>query len=151
VVAVGTVWNCWFCPRKDSISAVSHQSSVINPGLEVSDPVLEVGNGRCFGDIAPCPGCAASRPHEHTTSGAVPSDTASDPEVKKRSPQYKGWYTMSASQNVVRTHRSNDGDVSTSFRSLHRNKKGGGTRHLPLGTHHFHVGLPIGPEAQKAF
>jgi len=46
VVAAGTVCKCWFCPGKGSISAVSHQSSVISPGLKVSDPVWEVGDGR---------------------------------------------------------------------------------------------------------
>jgi len=48
VVAAGTV--------RKSVSAVSHQSSVISPGLKVSDPMLEVGDGRCAGDIPPPPG-----------------------------------------------------------------------------------------------
>jgi len=48
VVAAGTV--------RKSVSAVSHQSSVISPGLKVSDPMFEVGDGRCAGDILPSPG-----------------------------------------------------------------------------------------------
>jgi len=40
VVAAGSVRKCWFCSEKGSISAVSHQSSVISPGLKVGDPVL---------------------------------------------------------------------------------------------------------------
>jgi len=83
VVAAGTVWNSWFCPNKFSFSAVSHQSSDIIPGLEVIDPMLEVGDDRCSGDINSSPGCAASHPHEYTTVGAVPSGTVSDPDVKK--------------------------------------------------------------------
>jgi len=46
-VAAGTV--------RKSVSAVSHQSSVISPVLKVSDPMLEVGDGRCAGDIPPPP------------------------------------------------------------------------------------------------
>jgi len=80
VVAAGTV--------QKSVSAVSHQSSVISPGLKVSDPMLEVGDGRCAGDIPPSPGCAASRPHEHTPGGAVPPGTVSLPEVTNRPPRY---------------------------------------------------------------
>jgi len=80
VVAAGTV--------RKSVSAVSHQSSVISPGLKVSDPMSEVGDGRCAGDIPPSPRCAASRPHEHTPGGAVPSGTVSSPEVTKRPPRY---------------------------------------------------------------
>jgi len=34
------------------------------------------------------PGCAASRPHEHTPGGAVPSGTVSDLEVTNRPPPY---------------------------------------------------------------
>jgi len=64
VVAAGTV--------RKSVSAVSHQASVISPGLKVSDPVLGAGDGRCAGDISPSPGCVASRPHEHSPGGAVP-------------------------------------------------------------------------------
>jgi len=48
--------------------------------------MLDVGDGRCAGDIPPSPGCAASRPHEHVSPGAVPSGTVSDPEVTKRAP-----------------------------------------------------------------
>jgi len=80
VVAAGTV--------RKSVSAVSHQSSVISPGPRVSDPMLGVGDGRCTGDIPPSPGCAASRPHEHTTGGAVSPGTVSLPEVSKRPPRY---------------------------------------------------------------
>jgi len=80
VVAEGTV--------RKSVSAVSYQSSVFSPGLKVSDPMLEVGDGRCAGDIPPSPGCAASRPHEHTRGSTVPPGTVSDPEVKKRPPRY---------------------------------------------------------------
>jgi len=40
VVAAGTVRKSWFCPGKESTSAVSHQSSVISPGLNVIDPML---------------------------------------------------------------------------------------------------------------
>jgi len=80
VVAAGTV--------RKSVSAVSHQSSFISPGLKVSDPMLGVGDGRCAGDIPPSPGCAASRPHEHTPGGAVLSNTVSSPEVKNRAPRY---------------------------------------------------------------
>ena len=79
-VAAGTV--------RKSVSAVSHQSSVISPVLKVSDPMLEVGDGRCAGDIPPSHGCAASRPDEHTPGGAVPSGTVSFPEVTKRPPRY---------------------------------------------------------------
>jgi len=39
VVAAGTVRHFCFSPGKGSISAVSHQSSVISPRLKVSDPV----------------------------------------------------------------------------------------------------------------
>jgi len=88
VVAAGTVRKCWFCPEKGSISAVSHHSSVISPDLKVSDPMLEVGDGRFAGGIPPSPGCAAPRSHEHTPGGAVPSGTVSDPEVKTRPPRY---------------------------------------------------------------
>jgi len=56
VVAAGTDRKCWFCPGKESVSAGSQQSSVISPGLKVSDPMLEVGDGRCAGDIPPSPG-----------------------------------------------------------------------------------------------
>jgi len=87
VLAAGTVRKCWFCPGKESVSAVSQQSSVISPGPKVSDAVLEVGDGRCAGDI-PTPGCAASRLHEHTPGGAVPSGTLSVPEVQKIPPRY---------------------------------------------------------------
>jgi len=82
VVAAGTA--------RKSVSAVSYQSSVFRPGLKVIDPMLEVGDGRCAGDILPSPGCAASRPHEHTPGGAVPSGTVSFPEVTKRPPRYNG-------------------------------------------------------------
>jgi len=81
VVAAGTV--------RKSVSAVSHQSTVTSPGLKVCDPVLEVGDGRCAGDIPPSHGCAASRPYEHTPGGAVPSGTVSDPELQNRPPRYK--------------------------------------------------------------
>jgi len=99
----GGLWHCrsegsggfrhrpkmfFFCPGKESVSTVRHQSSVISPGPKVSDPVLGVGGGRCAGDIPPSPGCAASRPHEHTPGGAVPSGTESDPEVTNRLPGY---------------------------------------------------------------
>jgi len=50
--------------------------------------MLEVGDGRCAGDIAPSPGCAASRPHEHTPGDAVLSNTVSSPEVTNRHPRY---------------------------------------------------------------
>jgi len=49
VVAAGCVKNCWSCAGKESFT----QSSVISAGLKVSDPVLEVGVGRCAGDIHP--------------------------------------------------------------------------------------------------
>jgi len=80
VVPAGTV--------QKSVPAVIHHSSVINPGRKVSDPMLEVGDDRCAGDDPPSPGCAASRPHEHTPGGAVPSGTVSFPEVTKRPPRY---------------------------------------------------------------
>jgi len=60
VVAVGTV------AQKDvvaagavrkSVLAALYRSSVISPGPKVSDPMLEVGAGRCAGDIRPSPGC----------------------------------------------------------------------------------------------
>jgi len=89
VVATDTFRKCWFCPGKESISAASHQSSVISPGLKVSDPVLEVGDGRCAGDIPSFPGRAEPRPHEHTPADAVPSGTVSGHEVKTRPPRYK--------------------------------------------------------------
>jgi len=88
VLAAGTVRKCWFCPRKESISVASHQSSVIIPGLKGSDPVLGAGDGRFAGDIPPSPWCAASRPPEHTPDRAVPSGTVSDPELKQRPPRY---------------------------------------------------------------
>jgi len=87
-VAAGTVRKCWFCPGKETGSAVNHHSSVISPGPRVSDPVLEVGDGRCAGDIPPSPMCAASRPHEHTPGCAVPSGTVCDPELETRPPRY---------------------------------------------------------------
>jgi len=62
------------------------QSSVISPGPKVGDPVREVGDGRRAGDNPPSPGCVAPHPHEHTTGGAVPSGTLSDPEVKRKLP-----------------------------------------------------------------
>jgi len=49
---------------------------------------MKVGDGRCAGDIPPSPGCAVSRPHEHTPGGAVPSGKVSFPEVTKRHPRY---------------------------------------------------------------
>jgi len=48
VVAAGTV--------RKSVSSVSYQSSVISPGLQLSDPMLGVGDGRCAGNIPPSPG-----------------------------------------------------------------------------------------------
>jgi len=48
VVAAGTVRKC--------VSSVSYQSSIISPGLQVSDPMLEVGDGRCAGNMPPPPG-----------------------------------------------------------------------------------------------
>jgi len=73
VMAAGTVRNFWFWPRIDSISAVSHHSSVISICIEVSDPVLEVVDRSCCRGHPSSPGCAASRPHEHTQGGAVPN------------------------------------------------------------------------------
>jgi len=84
VVAAGTVRKCWFCRGEESVSAVSQQSSVISPELKVSDPMLEVGDGRCAGEIPQSHGCVASRPHEHTPGGAVPTGTVSVSEVTKR-------------------------------------------------------------------
>jgi len=55
-VDAGTFRKCLFCSKKVSISAVIHQSSVISSGMKVSDPVLEVGDGRCDGDIPLPPG-----------------------------------------------------------------------------------------------
>jgi len=86
VVAAGTVRKIWVWPTEGVCSCC--QSSVISPGLKVNDPMLEVWDGRCAGDIPPSPGCAASRPHEHTSGSAVPSGTVSDPEVKKRPPRH---------------------------------------------------------------
>jgi len=88
VVAAGTVRKSGSCPGKESVSAVSHPSSVISPGPRVSDPMLEGGDGRCAGDIPPSPGCAALRQHEHTPGGAVAPGTVSLPEVTKRPPRY---------------------------------------------------------------
>jgi len=89
VVAAGTVQKSVSCPWKESVSAVSHQSSVISPGRRINDPMLEVGDGRCTGDIHPSPGCAASRPHKQAPVVAVPPGTVSLPEVTKRPPRYK--------------------------------------------------------------
>jgi len=88
-VANLTVRKCWFSPGTDPFSAVIHQSLVISPGLKVSDPVLEVGDGCCPGDIPPSPRCVTSRPHEHSPGGAVPSGTVSDHEGIKRPPRYR--------------------------------------------------------------
>jgi len=57
-----TIRKCWFCPGKESVSAVSYPSSVISPGIKGSDPVLKVGDFRCAGDIPP------GLPHHARTS-----------------------------------------------------------------------------------
>jgi len=108
VVAAGTVRKSWFCTGKYSISAFSHQSSVISPVLKGSDPVLEFGDGRCAGDMPRSTGCAASRPRDHTPGGAVPSGTVSDPEVKTRPPRYM----------VAEVFFSSDGGISAWTDSL---------------------------------
>jgi len=61
VVAAGTVRKCWFGTGKESVAAVSHQSSVISPGLKVSDPMLAVGDGRCAANIPPPRMCRLTR------------------------------------------------------------------------------------------
>jgi len=88
VVAAGTIQKCWFCQGKGSTTAVNPQSSVISPGVKVIDPRFGVGDDRSAGDIPSSPGCAASRTHEHTPDGAVPSGMVSEPEVKKIPPGY---------------------------------------------------------------
>jgi len=63
VVAAGTVRKSGLYPEKEPVSAVSHKSSVTSPGLKVSDPMLEVGDGSCDGNIPPPPGVPR---HAHT-------------------------------------------------------------------------------------
>jgi len=81
VGAVGTV------VQKDvGAYGTVNQKDVVAAGTVRNSVSGELADGRCAGDIPSSPGCAASRPHEHTHGGAVPSGTVSPPEVTKRPP-----------------------------------------------------------------